>query len=132
MTVLLKRSLKPRHLLLSQRKQNKLPGKRTRDIKIKAMIQRINCYHKTIVAKKLMKNHLVQQTLQLQHAAQLVKVIGRFQNFCQVTTHVTSGCPLDFMWIFVFFTKFGVAIFIIKDHHLVTTTIHFFTRYKKD
>ena len=60
------------------------------------MIQGINCYHKTIVAKKLMKPHLVRQTLQLQHVAQVVKVIGRFQTFCQVATHVTSGCPVDY------------------------------------
>ena len=43
-----------------------------------------------------MKPHLVRQTLQLQHVAQVVKVTGRFQTFCQVATHVTSGCPVDY------------------------------------
>ena len=68
MTVLLKRNLERRNLLLSQRKENKLPGKRKRDIKRKAKTQRISCYHLTIVVKKLTKNCLVQQNIQLQHA----------------------------------------------------------------
>ena len=41
----------------------------------------------------------VQQTLQLQHATHVVKMIGRFQTFCQVTIHVTSGCPEDYYYI---------------------------------
>ena len=31
--------------------------------------------HKTIVAKKLMKNYLVQQTLQLLHATQVIRLL---------------------------------------------------------
>ena len=53
---LLKITLERRRLLLSQRKENKLPGKRKRGLKRKAMAQRISCCHLTIVAKKLMKN----------------------------------------------------------------------------
>ena len=79
MTALLKRNLKRRHLLLSLRKQNKLPGERTRDLKRKTMIQRRNCDHKTT---RLMKNYFSQQTLQLQHATKVGKVTGRFQIFC--------------------------------------------------
>ena len=64
------------------------------------MIQMIDCYHKTIAAKKLIKNHLVQQTQQ--HATQVGKLIGRFQTFCQKTTHVTNGCPVDYYHTFLF------------------------------
>ena len=35
-------------------------------------------------------------------AAQVVKVIGRFQTFCQVTIRVTSGCPEDYYYILLF------------------------------
>ena len=99
MTALLKRNLKRKHLLLSLRKQNKLPGERTRDLKRKTMIQRRNCDHKTT---RLMKNYFSQQTLQLQHATKVGKVTGRFQIFCQMTTHVRSGCPVDYYYMLLF------------------------------
>ena len=51
MMILVKQNLECKQLLLGQRKQNKLLGKRR-----KAKIQKISDYHKAIVAKKLLEN----------------------------------------------------------------------------